>query len=73
MNDRSNKIFLRLYLHIAVTLGTHLVWLLLESLIGGEGSYDSLWICIFVTNCTALILARLNRILQRLPGDEEQK
>ena len=73
MNDHFNKIFLRFCLHLAVTLGTYLVWLLLESLIGGEGSYDSLWICIFVTNCTALILSRLNRILQRLPGDEEQK
>lgn len=72
MNDRFNRIFLGLCKHIAVTFATHLVWLLLAMNFGFDAPNDTLWIFIFVANCTTLILSKLNRILERLPGDDKR-
>ena len=70
MNDQFNKIFLKICLHAAVTFVTYLVWLLF-CIRRGEGYYDTLLVCILVTNCTALIWSKLNRILERLPEDKK--
>ena len=73
MNDLFNSIFLKICLHAAVSYAAYLVWLILESVLGGEGSSDSLLVCIFVVNCTTLILCKLNRILERLPRDDDEQ
>ena len=70
MNDLFNRIFLKLCLHAAVTLATHLLWLIVGMNIGCDNPTDTLFILIFVANCTALILCKLNRILERLPKDD---
>lgn len=64
MNDLFNRIFLKLCLHAAVTLATYLLWLFVGI------NPDTLFILIFIANCTALILCKLNRILERLPRDD---
>ena len=73
MNDLFSRIFLKVCLHAAVSYAAYLVWLILQSFLGGEGSSDSLLVCIFIVNCTTLILCRLNRILERLPRDDEDQ
>ena len=72
MNDLYKRIFLKVCLHAAVTYVTFLVWYLF-CIVAGEGAFDSLCVCIFVTNCTTLILSKLNRILERLPEKDEQE
>ena len=72
MNDLFNRIFLKLCLHAAVTVATHLLWYLFAMNSGLNSPYDTLWIMIFLANCTTLILSKLNRILERLPKDDEQ-
>ena len=72
MNDLFNRIFLKLCLHAAVTFATHLLWYLFAMNSGLNSPYDTLWIMIFLANCTTLILSKLNRILERLPKDDEQ-
>ena len=67
MNDLLNKIFLRLILHAAVSVATHLLWLFIARDVGWDNPLDTLWILLFITNCTALILGKLSRILERLP------
>ena len=71
MSDLFNTIFLKICLHAAVSYAAYLVWLILEAFLGGVYTNDSLLVCIFVVNCTTLILCKLNRILERLPGDDE--
>ena len=73
MNDLFNRIFLKVCLHAAVSYAAYLVWLILESFLGGVYTNDSLLVCIFVVNCTTLILCKLNRILERLPRDDEEQ
>ena len=73
MSDLFNKVFLKLCLHAAVSYAAYLVWLILESFLGGEGSSDSLLVCIFIVNCTTLVLCKLNRILEQLPMDDEKQ
>ena len=73
MNDLFNRIFLKLCLHAAVTFATYLMWLFLAINIGLDTPYDTLWVFIFVANCTTLILSKLNRVLERLPKDDEQQ
>ena len=70
MNDLFNRIFLKLCLHAAVTFATYLLWLTLAMNIGFNSPDDTLWVFIFVANCTALILSKLSRILERLPRDD---
>ena len=73
MNDLFNRIFLKFCLHAAVTLATYLVWVFLAMNIGWNSPDDTLWILIFIANCTTLILSKLNRILERLPQDNEPR
>ena len=73
MNDLFNRIFLNVCLHVAVSYAAYLVWLILESFLGGVYTNDSLLVCIFVVNCTTLILCKLNRILERLPRDDDEQ
>ena len=70
MNDSLNRIFLKFCLHIAVSIATIVAWYSLNLIATGDNFYIGLWICIFVTNCTTLILSKLNRILEQLPKDE---
>lgn len=70
-NDLFNRIFLKLCLHAAVTFATYLAWLFFAMNIGLDSPYDTLWVFIFVANCTTLILSKLNRILEQL--DEQQR
>lgn len=72
MKDLLEILFLKLCLHAAVSFATFVVYYLLNIIGFGENFYTGLWVCLFVTNCTALILSKLNRILERLPGDEEK-
>lgn len=71
MNDLFDRIFLKLCLHGAVSFATWFAWLLLGMFGWDEGFHTGMWVCIFVANCTALILSKLNRILERLPEDQK--
>ena len=73
MSDLFNSIFLKVCLHAAVSYAAYLVWLILEAFLGGVYTNDSLLVCIFVVNCTTLILCKLNRILERLPRDDQDQ
>lgn len=72
MNDLFNRIFLKICFHAAVTFATYLLWLFLAMNIGFDHPYDTLWVLIFITNSTTLILGKLNRILERLPKDDKR-
>lgn len=73
MNDLFNRIFLKIFLHAAVTFATYLIWLLLAINIGWDSPYDTLWVFIFVANCTTLTLSKLNRLLELLSEKDGQK
>ena len=72
MNDLFNRIFLKLCIHAAVTVTTYLLWVFLVMNFGFHNPDDTLWILIFIANSTTLILGKLNRILERLPRDDER-
>ena len=64
MNDTFNKIFLRICLHIAVSIATFIIWYLLNLIASGMEFFTGLWICLFITNCTALILHAIHQCKQ---------
>lgn len=70
MKDLFSKIFLTVCLHLAVSVVTIVIYEFLGQ-IGYDGSfYSGLWVCLFVTNCTTLIMTKLHRIQSRLPAEE---
>ena len=62
MNDLFNRIFLKICLHLAVSVGTVVIWYLLNLIASGEAFYVGLWICLFITNCTTLILSAIRKL-----------
>lgn len=70
MNDLFNKLFLKFCLHVAVSIVTIIIWYLLNLIATGENFYTGLYICLFISNCTSLILSKLTHILSHL---SEQK
>ena len=72
-NDLFAKIFLAFCKHALVSILTILICFILGNISTfAEAVYYSIPVCLFVTNCTTLIMSKMNRILERLPSEEKQ-
>lgn len=74
MNDRSDFLrilFLTFCKHALVSILTVLLYISLGRFFQGL-SADGMLICLFVTNCTAIIIGKMNRILERFSQVENQ-
>ena len=62
-------IFLTICKHLAITVATFFASRVLESHFTYHAS-ECTYIGLIITNCTGIIMGKLNRILERLPREE---
>lgn len=74
MTDRDDFyriVFLTVCKYLAISAATIVASWFIEPYFSDNGT-SSTYICLIITNCTGIIVGRLNRILQRLPRDDQQ-
>ena len=70
-SDLYRSIFLTICKYLAISILTIFASEILEPYFSYNGC-NSTYICLIITNCTGIIVGKLNRILERLPKDDEQ-